>query len=96
MHTGWAAHTSYGAEDEQSDTSSSDGDWAPSFAEVFISHAAEQKSGFVDFLMQEFNARYPAVTVFLDDYSAPKEASATAEMSAALEYASVGESLVAS
>jgi hypothetical protein len=33
--------------------------------QVFISHAEEQREGFVDFLLQEFRVQYPALQVVL-------------------------------
>jgi hypothetical protein len=59
--------------------------------QVFISHAGEQMWGFVDFLLQEFTDRYPAVKVVLDDYSLPKGIELLPEIHAALQDALVGE-----
>jgi hypothetical protein len=57
---------------------------------VFISHAGEEKRGFVDFLLADFNKRYPALTVFVDDYSLKVGGDAMSAMSAALQDAFVG------
>jgi hypothetical protein len=58
---------------------------------VFISHAGDQAQAFAGFLLKEFNDRYPAVKVLLDDGCAPKSAAVQDEMLPAAEDALVGE-----
>jgi hypothetical protein len=57
---------------------------------VFISHAGEEKRGFVAFLLEEFNRRYPALEVFVDEYSLKMGGSAMPAIEAALGDAFVG------
>jgi hypothetical protein len=58
--------------------------------QVFISHAGEQKRGFVDFLRKEFNDRHAALEVFVDQYSLKMGGSAMPAIEAALGDAFVG------
>jgi hypothetical protein len=57
---------------------------------VFISHAGEEKRGFVAFLREEFKRRYPALEVFVDEYSLKMGGSAMPAIEAALGDAFVG------
>jgi hypothetical protein len=61
---------------------------------VFLSHSGAQKRGFVDFLLKEFNTRYPAVNVFVDEYSLNPGSDALKAMHIALSDAHVGASLL--
>jgi hypothetical protein len=63
---------------------------------VFISHAGEQKRGFVDFLLKEFKDLHPALEVFVDEHSLDKGGNALPAMNAALGDAFVGKLLVTS
>jgi hypothetical protein len=58
---------------------------------VFLSHAGEHKRGFVDFLEVEFKKRFPAVRVFLDEYTLEPAGRAMDNIHAALQDAFVGE-----
>jgi hypothetical protein len=60
--------------------------------QVFISHASDRNGGFVDFLVQEFEERYPELKLFLHEHSRPNGEGAPAAVPPALEDASVGES----
>jgi hypothetical protein len=59
--------------------------------QVFISHTGAQKRDFVDFLEAEFNDRFPALTLFLDDYSLPRTADELEGIRGAVEDAFVGK-----
>jgi hypothetical protein len=58
--------------------------------QVLISHAGAQKRGFVDFLAAEFCQSYPALTLFLDEYSLIPGEDALRIFHAALGDADVG------
>jgi hypothetical protein len=58
---------------------------------VFISHAGEQKRGFVDFLLDKFNELHPALKVFVDEYTLDKGGDALPAINAALGDAFVGK-----
>jgi hypothetical protein len=57
---------------------------------VFISHAGEQKRGFVAFLREEFKRSYPALKVFVDESSLEMGGNAMPAIEAALGDAFVG------
>jgi hypothetical protein len=57
---------------------------------VFISHAGEQKRGFVAFLRKEFNDHHAALKVFVDESSLEMGGSAMPAIEAALGDAFVG------
>jgi hypothetical protein len=57
---------------------------------VFISHAGEQKAGFVDVLWQEFGRKYPVLKVFVDELSLQKGEGAMPAINRALGDAFVG------
>jgi hypothetical protein len=57
---------------------------------VFISHAGQEKRGFVAFLREEFKRSHPALDVFVDEYSLKMGGSAMPAIEAALGDAFVG------
>jgi hypothetical protein len=59
---------------------------------VVISHAADQKDDFVDFLLEEFTYRYPNMAVHSNECSPGLEATALDGMRVVFQGSSVGES----
>jgi hypothetical protein len=57
---------------------------------VFICHAGEQKRGFVAFLREAFNDRYPTLGVFMDEHSLEAGGEAMHDIEDALADAFVG------